>query len=60
MAENIAAGPTSLTGALDGWMNSTGHCQNLMRASVTEFGLACMRREGADQTPYWMMVLARP
>ncbi len=60
VAENIAAEQTTLGGALNGWMNSTGHCQNLMRANVTEFGLACMRREGSGQTPYWTMVLARP
>lgn len=60
VAENIAAGPASLPAVLNGWMNSPGHCQNIMRANVTQFGLACMRRESGDQTPYWTMVLARP
>jgi uncharacterized protein YkwD len=60
VAENIAAGHATLQTALAGWMNSAGHCQNLMRSNVTDVGLACMRREGGGQTAYWTMVLARP
>lgn len=60
VAENIAAGPASLQTVLIGWMNSTGHCENLMRANVTDIGLSCMRREGSGQTAYWTLVLARP
>ena len=60
VAENLAAGPGDLSAALNGWMNSPGHCQNLMLATVTQVGLACVRRQGSGQTPYWTMVLARP
>ena len=60
VAENLAAGPGDLSAALNGWMNSPGHCQNLMLATVTQVGLACVRRQGGGQTRYWTMVLARP
>lgn len=60
VAENLAAGPGDLSAALSGWMNSPGHCQNLMQAAVTQVGLACVRRQGGGQTPYWTMVLAKP
>lgn len=60
VAENLAAGQRDLATALTGWMNSAGHCRNLMQSNVTQVGLACVRRSGNDQTPYWTMVLARP
>jgi len=60
VAENLAAGPGDLSAVLNGWMNSPGHCQNLMLATVTQVGLSCVRRQGSGQTPYWTMVLARP
>ncbi len=60
VAENLAAGPGSQASVLSGWMNSPGHCQNLMRATVTQVGLACARRQSGDRTPYWTLVLARP
>lgn len=59
VAENIAAGQTSLSSVMGAWMGSAGHCENIMRASVTQFALACERRVGGG-TPYWTMVLARP
>ncbi len=59
VAENIAAGQASLSSVMGAWMNSAGHCENIMRASVTQFALACERRVGGT-TPYWTMVLARP
>lgn len=60
VAENIAEGPGSQVAVLNGWMNSPGHCVNLMRASITHVGLACARRQSGDQTPYWTLVMARP
>ncbi|MBL0917274.1 MAG: CAP domain-containing protein [Hydrogenophaga sp.] len=60
VAENIAAGQSSLSGVMGAWMNSAGHCENIMRASSTQFALACERRVGTGNTPYWTLVLARP
>jgi uncharacterized protein YkwD len=60
LAENIAAGQPGLSSVMSAWMNSAGHCENIMRASATQFALACERRVGGGATPYWTMVLARP
>jgi uncharacterized protein YkwD len=61
VAENLAAGQASLDAAIDGWLNSpSGHCENLMRASVTQMGLSCQRRSGTRYTRYWVLDMARP
>ncbi|MBX3611179.1 MAG: CAP domain-containing protein [Hydrogenophaga sp.] len=60
VAENLASGQSSLNAALAAWLASTGHCQNLMKANVTDVGLACVKREGDGQPYLWTLVLARP
>jgi uncharacterized protein YkwD len=37
--ENIAWGYTTPAAVVNGWMNSDGHCANIMRASFTELGV---------------------
>ncbi len=49
--ENIAVGYTSEQAVIDGWLNSEGHCKNIMNANVTEMGVAT---SGA----YWTQVFA--
>ena len=34
VAENIAAGPSTAQAVVDGWMQSTGHCQNIMNGGL--------------------------
>ena len=53
VAENIAAGPTSIAQVMNGWLNSPGHCKNIMSAQAREMGAA---RSGA----YWTQVFASP
>ncbi len=52
--ENIAMGE-SLTevSVVEGWMNSPGHCRNIMNGSFTEMGVA---RSGV----HWTQVFGRP
>lgn len=38
-AENIAAGASDAAGTMDQWMNSDGHCANIMNRSFTELGV---------------------
>lgn len=59
--ENIAAGFKSLPAAMKGWIDSPPHCVALMRADVTEVGVAVI--PGSTQNTYlsyWAMVLATP
>lgn len=59
-AENIAAGQTTLEAAVTGWLDSPGHCRNLMQADVSETAIACVADDGADYRRYWTQVFARP
>jgi uncharacterized protein YkwD len=54
-AENVAAGYGSASGVVDGWMNSSGHRQNILNPAMTHIGVAVA--DAADGTPYWTMVL---
>lgn len=58
VAENIAAGQTSAQNVVDAWMNSEGHCKNIMSANATEMGLACTVNSDADYRRYWVQVFA--
>jgi len=58
--ENIAAGQTTVQTVVDGWLNSPGHCANIMNPSYTEIATACVTSETAQYKTYWSMELARP
>ena len=59
--ENIAAGQTTINQVVDAWIDSDGHCANLMNPNLTEVGLACVSGSAATTYPtYWTMELARP
>ncbi|MDG5975520.1 hypothetical protein H010_09681 [Hydrogenophaga taeniospiralis CCUG 15921] len=60
VGENIAAGPPSVPAVVAGWLDSPGHCSNLMRAGYVHVGVACVQRSGSTYGRYWTMVLARP
>ena len=48
--ENIAAGYPSIDAVMDGWIQSPGHCANLMNQDFTEIGVACV--PGTSSTTY--------
>lgn len=54
VGENVAKGYTNLQGAIEGWMNSSGHRSTLLNAKFTEFGLAAARGSGGKL--YWAMI----
>lgn len=43
LGENIARGYTSPESVMEGWMNSQGHKENILRQSFTKIGIACVR-----------------
>nr|WP_255719336.1 CAP domain-containing protein [Pelomonas sp. P8] len=59
--ENIAAGQASASTVMTSWMNSPGHCANIMNSTFREIGVACVKG-GAGNTygTYWTMELATP
>jgi uncharacterized protein YkwD len=54
VGENLAKGYTSLQGAIEGWMQSSGHRSTLLNAKFTEFGLAVARTSAGKL--YWAMI----
>jgi uncharacterized protein YkwD len=56
--ENIAAGQATIQSVVSGWMNSPGHCANIMKASFREIAVACVKGTNANTyRTYWTMVL---
>jgi len=50
LGENIAKGQTSITQVIKSWMDSDGHCANMMSAKYTEIGMAQFEKDGSI---YW-------
>ena len=60
VAENIAAGQTTAESVVAAWMESEGHCKNIMSENVTEMGLACSENSNAEYNYYWTQDFAKP
>ncbi|MEA3413173.1 MAG: CAP domain-containing protein [Pseudomonadota bacterium] len=58
--ENIAAGYKTFSTALDGWLDSPGHCSNIMSQKFTEIGMDFVTDTRSDYEIYWTQVFARP
>lgn len=59
--ENIAAGFRTLDATMRGWIESPPHCVALMRADITEVGVAVVPgAPGNTYSSYWAMVMATP
>jgi uncharacterized protein YkwD len=60
VGENIAAGQQTIDIVMAAWLESPGHCANIMRSMYTELGAASYRVDGSDYPIYWTQVFARP
>jgi len=60
VGENIARGQVSAQEAVNSWISSPGHCQNLMNAQFTEMGAGVAIRQAKYSTAYWTQVFAAP
>lgn len=57
--ENIAAGYTTPSAVVDGWMNSPGHCSNIMSANFKDTGLGYALVSGSPYQSYWTQDFAK-
>jgi uncharacterized protein YkwD len=57
--ENIAAGYSTAAAVVDAWLDSPGHCQNIMGRS-TELGLGHAHVPGSPYGTYWVQDFATP
>lgn len=60
VGENIAAGHLSASAAVNGWLESPGHCRNIMSGAFTEMGMASADNPGSRYTNYWTQSLGQP
>lgn len=59
VGENLAGGDRSIAEAVQGWLNSPDHCENLMDAKYVDVAVACVAQPGTEWGTYWTMVLGR-
>jgi len=52
-AENIGAGYTTPASAVNGWMASPGHCQNIMSATAKHIGVGYYYAGSSTYKHYW-------
>ena len=57
--ENIAAGNSTAEATFDQWVNSDGHCRNMMSSNSDEIGIGYARVEGSPYGHYWVQNFGR-
>ncbi|WP_299012924.1 CAP domain-containing protein [uncultured Photobacterium sp.] len=60
VGENIAAGQKDVSAVMTSWLNSPGHCKNIMSANYTQMGAASVTNSGSQYGIYWTQNFARP
>jgi uncharacterized protein YkwD len=60
VGENIAYGPKSLEEVVQGWLDSPGHCENIMDPRFAEMGIAYAAGRSGRRGLYWVQVFAEP
>jgi uncharacterized protein YkwD len=60
VGENIAYGPKSVDEVVQGWLDSPGHCENIMDPRFAEMGLGYATSRDSKRALYWVQVLATP
>jgi uncharacterized protein YkwD len=60
VGENIAAGQPNADAVVAGWLDSPGHCANIMGPDFKEMGVAFALAASGDPGIYWVQVFAAP
>jgi uncharacterized protein YkwD len=60
VGENIFRSQPSPEDVVEGWMNSPGHCRNIMKPSFTEIGVGYVGDIGTDYRQVWTQVFGTP
>jgi len=60
VGENIAYGPKSAEEVVQGWLDSPGHCENIMDPRFAEMGIAYAAGRASKRGLYWVQLLADP
>jgi uncharacterized protein YkwD len=60
VGENIAYGPKSADEVVQGWLDSPGHCENIMDPRFAEMGIAYAPGQAARRGLFWVQLLVAP
>jgi uncharacterized protein YkwD len=60
VGENIAYGPQSIEEVVQGWLDSPGHCENIMDSRFVEMGVAYAAGQASRRGLFWVQLLAAP
>jgi uncharacterized protein YkwD len=60
VGENIAYGPKSADEAVQGWLDSPGHCENIMDPRFAEMGIAYAPGHASRRGLFWVQLLVAP
>jgi len=60
VGENVAAGQPDAETVVKAWLDSPGHCENLMSANFREMGVAFVAAPQSDLRILWAQVFAAP
>ena len=60
VGENIAYGPKSVEEAVQGWLASPGHCQNIMDPHFAQMGIGLAPGRASRRGLFWVQLLAEP
>jgi uncharacterized protein YkwD len=60
VGENIAYGPQSTEEVVQGWLDSPGHCENIMDPRFAEMGIAYAPGQASKRGLYWVQLLVDP
>jgi len=60
VGENIAYGPESADEVVKGWLDSPGHCENIMDPRFAEMGIANSPGRLSRRGLYWVQLLVAP
>jgi uncharacterized protein YkwD len=60
VGENIAYGPKSADEVVQGWLDSPGHCENIMDPRFAEMGIAYAMGRSSRRGLFWVQLLVAP
>jgi uncharacterized protein YkwD len=60
VGENIAYGPKTAEEVVQGWLDSPGHCENIMDPRFAEMGIAYAAGHATRRGLFWVQLLAAP
>ncbi|HEX7891909.1 MAG TPA: CAP domain-containing protein [Ramlibacter sp.] len=59
VGENLAGGDRNVGSAVQGWIDSPSHCENMMNPRFVDVAVACVANPRSQWGTYWTMVLGK-